>query len=649
MRLALLLHAVNPRLGGVLIRGEKGTAKSTAVRALAALLPASPAVSGCVFGCNPDRTAELCESCTALVAGEPKPDVIDRPVSVVELPIGATEDRVLGSLDLEHAIQSGERRFEPGLLARANRGILYVDEVNLLGDHLVDVLLDAAALGWNYVEREGVSYTHPASFMLIGTMNPEEGDLRPQLLDRFALTVEVTGLSNPSERAEVVRRRIDFENDPVSFIARQLPVEQAERKRLARAREILPSVVVPDSALDLIVRICLEFDVDGLRCDLAMYRTAIALAAYSDRTTVQPEDVRLAAELALPHRRRRQPFDQTGLDQQRLDEIMNDHDGEDGPDGQEVAGKEADDGDGNHAFGGSDQSDGSASGAASGPVPRDSSSTGDKVMQPGRAMSLAIPRAPLRRRGASDSGRRLGRGRTHDGAVIGEGPIGPGPLEIAPMATLRAAAPHQIFRGSSGPAMQVLPADFRRRVRCGRIAELVLFVVDASGSMGARQRMQYAKSASLALLRDAYRKRDRVGVIAFRGDLAELLVPPTNSVDLAERRLRFLPSGGRTPLALGLKLARETLDRALQEKRFIEPVVILISDGKANVGLDGAGAWPAALRQAEAIRERSWSAMVVDASGSRAVNGLGRELAAVLNAPLVPIGQAQPADYGEPS
>src|SRR5919199_3119863 len=255
MKLALVLNAINPRLGGVLTRGEKGTAKSTAARGLAALLPPIQVIEGCRFSCDPSPDAPRCPECSQRA----ELPVQTRLPSFVELPIGATEDRVLGTLDLEHAIQTGQRHFEPGLLARANRGLLYVDEVNLLPDHLVDALLDAAAMGTNTVEREGVSFTHPAAFVLVGTMNPEEGELRPQLLDRFALAVDVEGLPAPAERAEVVRRRIAYEADPLAFAAQWQPAEQAARARIAAARACLSRVVVDDHLLDLIARICTEF------------------------------------------------------------------------------------------------------------------------------------------------------------------------------------------------------------------------------------------------------------------------------------------------------------------------------------------------------------------------------------------------------
>src|SRR5438067_9112011 len=318
MKLGLILNAINPKIGGVLVRGEKGTAKSTAARALAALLPEEPTVLDCRFGCDPTRPATWCDECHEK-AERTNLDTYVRHVPLVELPVSATEDRVVGTLDIEHAVKEGERRFEPGVLASANRGILYVDEVNLLSDHLVDVLLDAAAMGVNYVEREGISFSHPAEFILIGTMNPEEGELRPQLLDRFALTVEVEGIKEPHLRADVVRRRAGFEADPIRFYETWKDSEEGERERLENAREMLPTVTLNDQMLDLITRICSELEVDGLRADIVMYKTAMTHAAYQGRTSVTPEDVRVAAMLALPHRRRRQPFDEANSDPGELD------------------------------------------------------------------------------------------------------------------------------------------------------------------------------------------------------------------------------------------------------------------------------------------------------------------------------------------
>ena len=319
MKRALLLNAVNSKIGGVLVRGKKGTAKSTAVRSLSALLPEVTVIQGCPYNCAPDDRQGLCNRCD----GNPSEPVnVTRQVPIVDLPVGATEDRLVGSLDIEQAIKTGTRVFEPGLIASTHRGILYIDEVNLLNDHLVDLLLDAAAMGRNYVEREGISVTHQAQFILVGTMNPEEGDLRPQLLDRFGLAVEVDGSFTREERQEVVRRRIDYETDPRSFMERWAQEEESERARILRSQVLLPQVQVGDEILRLITSICAEYEVDGMRGDIVMYKTASTIAAYGDRTQVTAEDVREAAFLALLHRQRRQPFQQPNLVTEQLDSMI---------------------------------------------------------------------------------------------------------------------------------------------------------------------------------------------------------------------------------------------------------------------------------------------------------------------------------------
>src|SRR5689334_14839848 len=320
LKLALLLNAVSPAIGGVLVRGEKGTAKSTMVRGLAALLPPVPVVPGCPYSCDP---AAPDPTCPAGPHDGPDPLTSElRPVTLAELPVGATEDRLTGSLDIERVLTAGTTAFQPGLLAAAHRGVLYVDEVNLLHDHLVDLLLDAAALGVNYVEREGVSVRHASRFLLVGTMNPEEGELRPQLLDRFGLTVQVTASQDPAERAEVVRRRLAFEAGPAGFVTRFSADTAALASQVAAARDRLPHVRLPDAALRQICSVCGAFGVDGMRADLVTARTAIALAAWAGRDVVTEEDIRTAARLALPHRRRRDPFDAPGLDEQALDEAL---------------------------------------------------------------------------------------------------------------------------------------------------------------------------------------------------------------------------------------------------------------------------------------------------------------------------------------
>ncbi len=322
LKRALLLNAINPRVGGVLIRGEKGTAKSTAVRALQRLLPLQKVVADCPYGDPPDDPQRMCDRCLSRYqAGETLP-IAERVTPLVELPVNASEDRVVGALDLEHALTEGQRRFEPGLLAEANRGILYVDEVNLLDDHLVDLLLDAAAMGVNTVEREGISVSHPARFILVGTMNPEEGELRPQLLDRFGLAVEIGGLREIDERVAIIERRMAFERDPVAFVQTWEAAEQMLAQRIREAKALLPQVRISTTDMSIVARLAVELGVDGHRADLAILEAARTHAALEGRRTLTPVDLRLAAELALPHRMRRQPFADVQLDEERLGAII---------------------------------------------------------------------------------------------------------------------------------------------------------------------------------------------------------------------------------------------------------------------------------------------------------------------------------------
>ena len=322
LKQALLLNAVNPRIGGVLIRGEKGTAKSTAVRALARLLPTISVVADCPYSCPPDDPDRMCSTCRARREADATLAVVERPIRLVELPVSASEDRLVGSLDLEHALVEGQRRFEPGLLAQVNRGLLYVDEVNLLDDHLVDILLDAAAMGVNTVEREGVSVSHPARFILVGTMNPEEGELRPQLLDRFGLVVEIGGLQHVDQRVAVIERRMAYDSEPVDFAAAWEALEQQLTTEILAARTLLPLVQVTSADLAAIALLALELQVDGHRADLAILETARTVAAMAGRTTITLADIRLAALLALPHRMRRQPFAEVRLDEAHLSDVL---------------------------------------------------------------------------------------------------------------------------------------------------------------------------------------------------------------------------------------------------------------------------------------------------------------------------------------
>lgn len=317
---ALILNAVDPRIGGVLIRGERGTAKSTAARALAALLPSVRIVKDCRFGCDPDQPVTWCTECRERSSSEFELPTTTRLTSFVNLPVSATEDRVVGTLDIEQAIQKGERHFEPGVLAAANRGLLYIDEVNLLDDHVVDLLLDSAAMGMNIVEREGISFSHPARFILVGTMNPEEGDLRPQLLDRFALSVEITGIRDARDRVLIMERHLEFESDPDQFRIKWLTSEQELTHRISNARALVDSVKYSSRDLLSIAALSSSLNVDGHRADLVILKAARAQAAFDGRTNLTDRDIALAAELALPHRIKRGPFHQTEITPDQLQE-----------------------------------------------------------------------------------------------------------------------------------------------------------------------------------------------------------------------------------------------------------------------------------------------------------------------------------------
>jgi magnesium chelatase subunit D len=648
LRLALLLNAVHPGVGGVLVRGEKGTAKSTAVRALAALLPEVAVVPGCRFACDPAAPDPECPDA-------PHAGADTRPARLVELPVGATEDRLVGSLDLERALAEGVRAYQPGLLAEAHRGVLYVDEVNLLHDHLVDLLLDAAAMGRAHVERDGVSVTHAARFLLVGTMNPEEGELRPQLLDRFGLAVEVRAARDVAVRTEVVRRRLAFEADPVASAAAWAPAERETADRIAAARARLAAVVLPDAELRRIAAVCAAFDVDGMRADLVIARAAVAHAAWRGAGAVAEEDVRVAARLALPHRRRRDPFDEPGLDDGALDDALRDaaeHAGPppDGPDAGEPDGGGADGPDGGGpdpdgpgpgggpGGGAPPPADGPpvGPGRADGPSPdRDGAreSSGEGAAMPraaaGRARRLVVPGV-----GEGAPGRRS-RARTGTGRVVR--PSAARPERIADVhlpATLAAAAPDQARRGRSGAGLVLHRGDLRHAVREGREGNLVLFAVDASGSMAARARMGAVAGAVLALLRDAYQRRDKVGLVAFRGRTAELVLPPTSSVPAARVRLAGMRTGGRTPLAAGLLRARDVLrvERLRDPRR--RPLLVLLTDGRATVGVSGDPVHDAG-RAAALLAADGVATVVVDCESGPVRLGLAARLAAAAGGELL--------------
>jgi magnesium chelatase subunit D len=646
LRLGLVLNAVSPGIGGVLVRGEKGTAKSTMVRALAAILPDVQVVAGCRFSCDPAAPDPACPD----GPHEPGAASVTRPARLVELPVGASEDRLVGALDIERALTEGVKAYEPGLLAAAHRGVLYVDEVNLLHDHLVDLLLDAAALGTCYVERDGVSVRHAARFLLVGTMNPEEGELRPQLLDRFGLTVEAAAPRDASLRSEVVRRRLAYDAGPAAFAARWQEAESALASRIVAAQALLPGVVLPDATLRQVASVCAAFDVDGLRADLVTARAAIAHAAWEGRGEVTAVDVRAAARLALPHRRRRQPFDAPQLDESELDKALAGADedpgddpgpGDDGPGGGQpdaTQGRDA-------------PPPRSSAEPRHGPAPdpgspdpgsQEPGSQEPGQARPGGSAPARPPAAPgqvfrVRRlevpgTGTGAAGRRS-RARTDSGHVTGaRRPAGRiGRVHLA--ATFAAAALHQVPRGRAvGGGLLLRPGDLREPRYQGRESNLVLFAVDASGSMAARARMGAVKGAVLSLLLDAYQRRDKVGMITFRGSGAEVALPPTFSVEAAAARLAAVPTGGRTPLAAGLLRSHELLrtERIRDPRR--RALLVVVTDGRATGGPDPVAS---AHRAADLLAVAGVHSVVVDCESGPVRLGLAAAVAQSLGGVLL--------------
>lgn len=645
LKRALLLNAINSRVGGVLIRGEKGTAKSTAVRALARLLPSITVIEGCPYSCLPERPVGLCHVCQGRAAvGEPLPTVV-RATRLVELPVSASEDRVVGSLDLEHAITEGQRRFEPGLLAQVNRGLLYVDEVNLLDDHLVDLLLDAAAMGVNTVEREGVSISHPARFILVGTMNPEEGELRPQLLDRFGLAVEVAGLTDVASRVAVIERRMAYEADPQGFIVQWQSAEEELAAKVVAARELLPAVRIDSSDMAAVASLCLELGVDGHRADLTILETARTHAAWSGRTSLGVEDIRIAAELALPHRMRRQPFTDIKLDEQRVAQTL------------ERSGKPADAGASDdvkkkgdvgdkveHGEGGDDSAGGDGSVTPVGSAGGTEASQANDTSSGGKQYHADQMFRTRRLEGTGDKRLRKAAGKRSrtrttrkQGRYIRSRRVAR-VTDLALDATLREAAIYQRKRRDElnhtiavphrrRPRVLIRKADLRQKVRVRRTRNAVCFVVDASWSMAAEERMQATKAAVLSLLRDAYQRRDRVGLVSFQRDYARVLLPLTSSVELAQKRLQSMPTGGKTPLARGMLTAFELLEKARRQDEEILPLMVLLTDGQANVAIGNLPPQQEAYQIADLIAAHEIRAIVIDTEHPNFERGLSRALA----------------------
>jgi len=558
LKLALLLVAVDPGIGGVLITGERGTAKSTAARGIAALLPET-------------------------LAGKAAP--------FVELPLGATEDRLVGSLDVGKALQDGSTELREGLLARAHGGVLYVDEVNLLPDHLVDLLLDAAASGWLTVERDGVSARQAAEFVLVGTMNPEEGELRPQFLDRFGLCVQAGSVDQPEQRVAALRQRLRFDDDPAGTLAAARPMEDAQRAALRTARQHLKQLPIGDQHLETVAALAIERQLAGIRGDLAVLKAARALAALEGAAAIDEAHIHRAAELALAHRRRRRKPGAAAR-----------------PPAAAPAPQRA-------------QSPEPASDAAPVKPGAQPELRAAPAAQSAKLslLSEAIDPARFGRRGAESYAARQ---------IIGSSPFqNSGTLAVPE--TLRAAVARGARASESGLSLTV--ADLRQHERRGPGSSHVLFLVDGSGSMATQRRLDAAKGAALGLLASSYQRRDQVALMVFRGDGTDLVLPFTRQVASVEAALHDVPTGGRTPLAGALRSAGELLQTQQPS------LVVLFTDGRANVAADGGDPWQEALAAAAILRAQCAGALVIDCEPGPILLGRARPLADALGAECLPL------------
>lgn len=648
MRLALILNAISPQIGGVLIRGERGTAKSTAARALAALLPEIEVVAGCPFNCNPNGQGTLCDNCRERLANGETLPITTRRTRFVDLPVSATEDRVVGTLDIELAIKKGERHFEPGVLAAANRGLLYVDEVNLLDDHVVDLLLDSAAMGVNVVEREGISFSHPARFILVGTMNPEEGELRPQLLDRFALCVDIHGIADRDARVRILERCVQFESDPEGFRQEWDPNERQLTREITHARELLPFVNYSQTNLYQIAELTSSFQVDGHRADIVILKTALAHAAYHDRQKIAVEDIIAAAELTLPHRLKSQPFEDTELQtralEDRLDQVRDElsSSSTSGDAGRE--GMSAETSVKKNEVSATDVPGTSMSG---GGTPLRGHDVSAPPLEAIRGQDMPVPigpqfkprrlQTPLDRLTRHTAGKRSStRTSRKRGRYVQARPAHEPSNDIAFDATIRAAAPYQLRRQSSQNntvAFSIHKSDLQRKVRVRRAANLILFVVDASWSMAAAERMAATKGAIMSLLHDAYQRRDQVGLVVFQKDCARLTLRPTSSVELAQEAMKEIPVGGKTPLSSGLLLAYRVINREQRLNPDVMPLLILLTDGAGNVAMSELSPREEAIKIADHLCKKHIRSVVINMEHPSFDRGLAQELADALGAP----------------
>ena len=611
---SLIWNIVNPCIGGVLISGEKGTAKSTLVRGI----------------------------CSISIG-----------MKLVELPLNITEDRLIGNIDFEHAVKFGEKHFEPGILYKANGNLLYVDEVNLLPDHIVKALLESASSGVNIVEREGISFRHASKFILVGSMNPEEGGLRPQFLDRFGLFVEVKGESDIRKRAEIIRRRIEYEKDPLLFIKKWQRKNEELMIKIESAKKALNKIVIAPNAIQLAASIAKEGNCEGHRAEIVIIETARAIAALDSRIALNISDIKEAAKYALPHRvREQQPQQEQRSRQEQQEQDSTKH--QDKPQEQESSNEQNNDRQSDQQNDNADDypkdgrqeddPDNMTSGQETSDGEEVAEGGSEKVDDPGEIFTVSKWLSEKSNNSiAKRSGRRslVKTSSTQGRYVKYRYPIKGEIKDIAIDATLCAAAPYQLYREKNGRAVAIEKSDIRVKLREKRTGNTIMFVVDASGSMGANKRMKAVKGAILSLLNDAYQRRDKVGMIAFREHSAELLLGITRSVELAEKKLAALPTGGRTPLAAGLSMAYDVIKAAKIKDKDILPVIVLVSDGKATYSSSGIDAFEEAMNVADKVAADKIKSIVIDADDSFVKLSLAEKIAEAMKADRFEIRELQ--------
>jgi magnesium chelatase subunit D len=612
MKLALILNAINPKIGGVLIQGTKGTAKSTAVRALADILPEITIVKDCPFNCNPENEDEMCKACQEIHdnGGFQEGQIMPKKMDVITLPINATEDRVVGTIDIKRALQKGIKALEPGILAEANRNILYIDEVNLLADNVADVLLDSAAMGVNIIEREGISFHHPSNFILVGTMNPEEGNIRPQLLDRFGLSVNVERIEDIGKRVEIVKKVEEFQANPDTFCDDFKPKQKELRNKIIKAQKDLKFIHISDERLKKIAQLCVQFQTDGHRADITIARTAKTIAAYEGRKLVNDEDIKIAARLALNHRMRRLPFEDQTLDEEKIDEMIEEQEQEKPQDLEESNLQE-------------EQNQQEVVNAREETFEVGKDIHAEKILEKRRS-----------RETMNTSGKRvLHPTKSSRGKYIG----GEKPKnfdfskaeDIAINETLNKAAlePQNKMAMENGEALTILEDNIRLKSRMGTSSYLIIFCVDASGSMGVQNRMEAIKGAIFSILQTNYVHRDKVSLVIFRKEKAEVILPPTRSTDLAYKLLKDIPTGGTTPLVAGLNKAIElAIDEKRKQSGYI-PLIILLSDARGNVYYNDS--MEDLMNTGEYISKNDLDFIIIDTENSDVSLGINKQLAEV--------------------